>query len=364
MTLNDFKSIEGDRLTGRPLAARATGHGRCGAHRLHVHAGAAGARGRAAAGLVAAAARAAAVAALIAVQRAHDVARSSPQPREQGALVQRLSACPLYVLGMMITAFAHSRDSPHERREALCAGVDRHLPAGAGADRARLDHRAGTSTMNRVMVVELALPALVPGVLVALHHVVQLLRPRLGHGSDVGGRRTPWIIGGMATLARRAVSRLRWPPRGWRRDRFAGMLLGDRWLRRNRRRRGRGGNVVARADGEARRSCPACRGCDDRVGHDDRRLHRHRRRRRASFLEPFSTERLVLVTACVAALRLRGHVARGARCRSRHARHVRPKRRCRRHRSARRCVRSGSMARRAASRCSCSYRCWPTARRT
>ena len=37
-----------------------------------------------------------------------------------------------------------------------------------------------TSTMNRVMVVELALPALVPGVLVALHHVVQLLRPRLG----------------------------------------------------------------------------------------------------------------------------------------------------------------------------------------
>ena len=58
-----------------------------------------------------------------------------------------------------------------------------------------------TSTMNRVMVVELALPALVPGVLVALHHVVQLLRPRLGYGSDVGGRRTPWIVGGMAVLA-------------------------------------------------------------------------------------------------------------------------------------------------------------------
>jgi BCD family chlorophyll transporter-like MFS transporter len=58
-----------------------------------------------------------------------------------------------------------------------------------------------TSTLNRVMVVELALPALLPGVLVALHHVVQLLRPRLGHGSDVGGRRTPWIVGGMAVLA-------------------------------------------------------------------------------------------------------------------------------------------------------------------
>jgi BCD family chlorophyll transporter-like MFS transporter len=58
-----------------------------------------------------------------------------------------------------------------------------------------------TSTMNRVMVVELALPAIVPGALVALQYAVQVLRPRLGHGSDVGGRRTPWIIGGMATLA-------------------------------------------------------------------------------------------------------------------------------------------------------------------
>jgi BCD family chlorophyll transporter-like MFS transporter len=28
-----------------------------------------------------------------------------------------------------------------------------------------------------------------------------MLRPRLGHGSDVGGRRTPWILGGMAVLA-------------------------------------------------------------------------------------------------------------------------------------------------------------------
>jgi BCD family chlorophyll transporter-like MFS transporter len=59
-----------------------------------------------------------------------------------------------------------------------------------------------TATMNRVMVVELALPASVPGALVALHFLVQLyLRPRLGHGSDATGSRTPWIIGGMATLA-------------------------------------------------------------------------------------------------------------------------------------------------------------------
>lgn len=58
-----------------------------------------------------------------------------------------------------------------------------------------------TSTMNRVMVVELALPAFVPGALVALQYLVQVLRPRLGHGSDIGRRRTPWIVGGMAVLA-------------------------------------------------------------------------------------------------------------------------------------------------------------------
>lgn len=57
-----------------------------------------------------------------------------------------------------------------------------------------------TSTFNRVMVVELALPAMLPGMLVALHYVVQVFRPRMGHGADVGGRSTPWILGGMAVL--------------------------------------------------------------------------------------------------------------------------------------------------------------------
>ena len=59
-----------------------------------------------------------------------------------------------------------------------------------------------TSTMNRVMVVELALPAMLPGALVAFHYTLQFLRPRWGYGSDGGGRRrTPWIVGGMAALA-------------------------------------------------------------------------------------------------------------------------------------------------------------------
>jgi BCD family chlorophyll transporter-like MFS transporter len=53
------------------------------------------------------------------------------------------------------------------------------------------------ATLNRVMVVELALPSMLPGLLVGLHYAMQLLRPRLGYGSDIGGRRTPWIIGGM-----------------------------------------------------------------------------------------------------------------------------------------------------------------------
>jgi BCD family chlorophyll transporter-like MFS transporter len=58
-----------------------------------------------------------------------------------------------------------------------------------------------TSTINRVMAVELALPAVIPGLLVAMHYGVQVLRPAWGYGADGGGRRTPWIIGGMAMLA-------------------------------------------------------------------------------------------------------------------------------------------------------------------
>jgi BCD family chlorophyll transporter-like MFS transporter len=63
-----------------------------------------------------------------------------------------------------------------------------------------------TSTLNRIMVVELALPAMLPGFLVALHHAVQMLRPRFGHGSDVGGRTTGWIVGGMLVLAAGGVT--------------------------------------------------------------------------------------------------------------------------------------------------------------
>ena len=57
-----------------------------------------------------------------------------------------------------------------------------------------------TSTLNRLMVVELALPAMLPGALVALHYGIQITRPNWGFASDAGGDRTRWIIGGMAIL--------------------------------------------------------------------------------------------------------------------------------------------------------------------
>jgi BCD family chlorophyll transporter-like MFS transporter len=58
-----------------------------------------------------------------------------------------------------------------------------------------------TSTLNRVMVIELALPATIPGLLVGIHYAMQVLRPWLGHGADRSRRSRSWIVGGMAMLA-------------------------------------------------------------------------------------------------------------------------------------------------------------------
>ena len=62
-----------------------------------------------------------------------------------------------------------------------------------------------TATMNRVMTVELAMPAVLPGMLVALYYATQSLRPKFGHGADQGGRRSPWIIGGIFALVAGAM---------------------------------------------------------------------------------------------------------------------------------------------------------------
>ena len=58
-----------------------------------------------------------------------------------------------------------------------------------------------TSTLNRLMVVELSLAATIPGALVAIHYLVQISRPKWGFISDVQGNRTKWIILGMVILA-------------------------------------------------------------------------------------------------------------------------------------------------------------------
>jgi MFS transporter, BCD family, chlorophyll transporter len=62
-----------------------------------------------------------------------------------------------------------------------------------------------SSTLNRVMVVELALPALVPGLLVGLHYGIQITRPNWGFRSDTKGNRTRFVLGGMAVLAMGAM---------------------------------------------------------------------------------------------------------------------------------------------------------------
>ena len=63
-----------------------------------------------------------------------------------------------------------------------------------------------TSTLNRVMVIELGLPAVLPGLLVGLHYGVQLARPRFGYGADRSPRRSRWIVAGMGVLGLGAVA--------------------------------------------------------------------------------------------------------------------------------------------------------------
>lgn len=58
-----------------------------------------------------------------------------------------------------------------------------------------------TSLLNRVMVVEFAIAATVPAGLVAWHYAVQFSRPLWGHKSDRSERRSSWIMAGLGILA-------------------------------------------------------------------------------------------------------------------------------------------------------------------
>ena len=188
MTLNDFKSVDGDRQMGIDSLPVLLGPGRAARLACWAMAAPQGGGDRAAAGLGASAACRGRGGAAGRAGGAHD-----PLPGRSpalGTLVQR------------------------HRHHALCAGHAAHRLRAAGRMTWFAIMRLGliqaslgavvvlvTSTLNRVMIVELSLPALVPGALVALHYIIQVLRPRLGFGSDVGGRRTPWVLGGMALLA-------------------------------------------------------------------------------------------------------------------------------------------------------------------
>ena len=56
------------------------------------------------------------------------------------------------------------------------------------------------STLNRLMKVELALPATIAGFLIALHYAVQLTRVNWGYLSDKSRNRSQWIVLGMLIL--------------------------------------------------------------------------------------------------------------------------------------------------------------------
>ncbi len=61
------------------------------------------------------------------------------------------------------------------------------------------------STLNRVLVIEYALPAVIPGTLVGLHYLVQFIRPRVGHEADAGVRLSRWILGGTCVFAAASI---------------------------------------------------------------------------------------------------------------------------------------------------------------
>nr|WP_207124090.1 BCD family MFS transporter [Halorhodospira abdelmalekii] len=63
------------------------------------------------------------------------------------------------------------------------------------------------TTLNQAMINDLGLMAMLPGLLGGFYYAIQLSRPRVGHALDSSsGRRTPWILAGMAVLACGGIS--------------------------------------------------------------------------------------------------------------------------------------------------------------
>ena len=128
-----------------------------------------------------------------------------------------------------------------------------------------------TSTLNRLMVVELTLPATLPGFSSASITEFRSPGPAGASLSDIGGRRTRWIIGGMATLAAgafgAALGVALFP------QSFALALApvdpvlqpdrSGRWRVRN--------NAPGASCNRDRAPSPGC-GCNHHLAHDDRRI--------------------------------------------------------------------------------------------
>ncbi len=205
MTLNDFKAMEGDRKMGinsLPVMLGADGAARLACIVMAVPQ----------AGVVALLVQqgrfvhAAAVGLLLAAQ----ACLHGPLPARSGGpggLVQRHRRRTLCQRhdgnGIRIAALTRSPQGGQMARFASQEGLGWLAIMRLGLVQAALGSVVvlTTSTLNRVMVVELALAAAIPGALVGLHYAVQLLRPVFGHRSDMGGGRTAWILGGMAVLA-------------------------------------------------------------------------------------------------------------------------------------------------------------------
>ena len=270
MTLNDFKAIEGDQ--------------RMGVRSLPVQLGVQGAARVACA--VMALPQVVVIALLLSWDRPFHAAGVSLLLLVQLVMMRRFLAdpmakalwysgfgVPLYVLGMLVSAFA-VRGLGEARMASSHLGWFGIVRLGLVQAALGAIVVLTTSTINRVMIVELALPAMVPGLFVTWHYALQVLRPSWGHGSDKGGRRTPWIIAGMAALA---VGRLR---RGGLRPSHGAEHGGGRHRRHHRlhadrRRRGCRGHQPAGAAGQARGRNAPRGGGHHRVDHDDRGLHHH-----------------------------------------------------------------------------------------
>ena len=199
MTLNDFKSVEGDRRMGIRLATGVMlGVGNAALAGVLDDGGPATGRRGAAGDVGLSRAR---------LGRAGPAAGADGADGPAAAPAARVwrpwyngTGTTLYVIGMMVAAFALRAmvlvmKPGRSAGLGSCAWVSCRQALGAddGAD----DFHAQPGDGGRVVVAGVAARR-------AWWRCItrsRCLRPRLGYGSDMGGRRTPWIIGGMLALA-------------------------------------------------------------------------------------------------------------------------------------------------------------------